>query len=292
MNNLMPVYNEYIYDIINPMNESFSQTPKVEVKPSPELSKYNNFLNRLNSCKEYIKTLPENIKKGGMITILFSMGIFNVAEAQNADSNLNKIINDLESGKIKIENVTDSIYLSHKQNIDSTFSYVESTSSTNNGKENVNEEVFGPDVSGGIVGDTVSLGDYEAVEYGIYSKESHITDGKENYSENMKSFSAIKPILDNNKNLENNKFLSKGYGKTKQSAMISAISGLASFKNTEIVTITNSKGQEKINLNESNSHESEYVTITTSDSKKTTLNNVKVVVIKTAGGFSVEAFCN
>ncbi len=274
------------------MNESLFQTSKIEVEPGLELSKYNNFLNHLNSCKEYIKTLPENIKKGGIITILFSMGVFNVAEAQSTDSNLNKIINDLESGKINIENTTDSIYLSHKQNIDSTFSYVEYTSATNNGKENVNVEVFGPDVSGGIVGDTVSLGDYEAIEYGIYSQESHTIDGKEDYSENIKSFSAIKPSSDNNKNLEGNKLLSKGYGKTKQSATISAIAGLAGAKSTEIVTITNSKGQEEINLNESNSHESDYVTITTSDSKKTILKNVKVVVTQTTEGFFVEAFCN
>jgi hypothetical protein len=122
------------------MNELFNMGI-IEKNESKKSEILNSFLEFINKSTEYLKNLPANFKKSGLITIACSMGIFNIANAENNDSQLNEFTKGLDF-KNSIENTIDSFYLNYKQaNNDTTFSYLEYKDSEKTGmKENVEKK--------------------------------------------------------------------------------------------------------------------------------------------------------
>lgn len=273
------------------MKESFNSIKKEELNKEKIPT---SFSDRLYSLREYIKTLPDQAKKAGFIAVLFSMGAFNITEAQNNNSDLVKTIKDLEAGKSKIENAVDSIYSSYRHiNNDSTFSYVEYMNSVEGKEEKVDINVSGPNILVDQTGDTISMGDYIAMEYSIVATEGKTNLNNEEFRQEGKYFSAIKPVSSEvNDNTINKGVSHKASGKTEQAAIISAIAGLAAFKNTEIFMVSESTSEQVVLSNGINKEGSGFVELVNSETKETKLNNVKIIVTKTTDGFSVEAFCN
>jgi len=270
------------------MNESFKPTKEVSQNEKLPL----NITNRFSRLKEYIKTLPEHVRKGGALTVLFLMGAFSTAEAQNVDSNYNKIIDDLRSGNIKVENAADYIYSSYKENNkDLTFSYVEYSSHVENKKESIDIKSSGPEIISDQKGDTLSMGNCEAMEFSVIITADYQLNNGGKFNEESRFLSAVKPYGGEIKNGDSKRVSSSALGKTKQEAIISAIAGLAGFKNSEISANMLSEDKESISGGEEQ-FSSNYLQVISSETKKTILENVKIVVTQTVGGFSVEAFCN
>lgn len=271
------------------MNESFTSVSQ-EVSKNEKLPL--NITNRFSHLKEYIKTLPEHVQKCSALTVLFLLGVFSVAEAQNVDSNMDKTIDGLRSGSVKIENAVDSIYSSYKKTTnDSTFSYVEYFDHVKNNKESFEVKFSGPDMAGGQMGDTVSMGNYEAMEFSVIITNDSKTNGAENLDQEGRFLSAVKPYNGEIKNNDENAVSYVAVGKTKQETIISAIAGLAGFKNSEIsvTSLSSDKPSFSNGQDEFISHSTEVIC---NETKKTILENVKIVVTQTTDGFSVEAFCN
>lgn len=269
------------------MKESFNSKKEAPNKELPL-----NISSRISNLKEYIKTLPDYVRKAGAFTIVFLMGVFSTAEAQNVDSNLDKIIDDLRSGNIKIENAADSIYSSYKEsNNDSTFSYVEYFDHVKNKEENIDVKSSGPEIIINQDEDTLSMGNYEAMEFSVIITDDNKLNEGEKLNQESRFLSAVKPYDGEIKNGDSKRVSSSAFGKTKQEAIISAIAGLAGFKNSEISVNTLSEDKQSISDGEEQ-FSSNYLQVISSETKKTILENVKIVVTQTAEGFSVEAFCN
>lgn len=269
------------------MKESFNSTKEAPNKELPL-----NISSRISNLKEYIKSLPDHVRKAGAFTVVFLMGVFSTAEAQNVDVNYNKIIDDLRSDNIKIENAADLIYLSYKKsNNDSTFSYVEYSSHVENNKESIDVKSFGPEIASNQKGDTLSMGNCEAMEFSVIITDDDKLNKVEKLNQESRFLSAVKPYGGEIKNGDSKRVSSSAFGKTKQEAIISAIAGLAGFKNSEISVNTLSEDKQSISDGEEQ-FSSNYLQVISSQTKKTILENVKIVVTQTAEGFSVEAFCN
>jgi len=282
------------------MKESFNISNSIEEKvpQEGESSIIKSVLKRLDDCREFLKTVPESLRKAGMITVLFSAGTFSVVEAQNQGNikNFEGSVSDVESGKYNITQVVDSIYSSYKEkNNDSTYYCEQIKQFNNNGKYDFKSENSGDKLNLKAVGDTTSLGNVRAKEYFVTMSENTDKEGKIDFNEQHQIFLAVKAHVEQeggNENLIDKENIVTALGDTEEEAVMGALTTAAGQKQTVIKEVMN-QNTENVTNNKNQSYKSKFIRLAALESNEI-LKNVKVVTHKVSDknftGYKAEVF--
>lgn len=249
----------------------------------------------LKKAKDYLGKIKFGAKVGA--TLLFSMGVFEVIQAQtnNVDT-LDNSIDKIKTGEATLGGAVNQIYENYTEtHSDPNTSVIEFNNSLTAGKYKGGIKISGEELSLGTIGDTTKLGDIWVESFSVMGTQNVETDDRDGAStpkttEESKFFTAVKiqPTDTNGIETTIEKSPVSADGKTPQEAVLSAIS-IASSLESSTITVVSGTNIENTSDNTGIHSSSKFTEVATSEGNNI-LKNIRVVIKKDKGRYIAEVF--